>query len=178
MIPSDFCRRWKHSPMIKFRLSSPSAAGLSPATAAALREYGLPGTAEPWLSFMEFAAMDRQVSSAFEMRGLFPVGSLASGSFICIEKKSDRLVIFNPIDPDENWLLNSSLDALFECIFQYDAFIREVNRRNPNYSSDFRIPEGMLSELANKLTACDPDAISSQGFWHCELKALDDSILL
>ncbi len=175
MTPSEFAGQWKRSPIIRFRLSC--ADGLSEITSAALKDYGLPQTAEPWLSFMEFAAMDRQISSSLETKGLFPIGSLANGSFLCIEKTSDRLMIFDPFDPDEEWMLNSSLEALYGCIFLYDAFIEEVNRRNPHYSSDFKIPDGMLNELTRQLTACDPDAISSRGFWYCELKALDDSTL-
>lgn len=177
MTPSEFSGQWKGAPLSRFRLSSPLADGISAATAVALKETGLPQTAEPWLSFMEYIKLDGLTSSQLEKRGLFPIGCLANGSFICIEKKSDRSVIFDPHDPDEDWVLNSSLEALYESIFLYDAFIKDVNRRNPVFSSDFRIPDGMLSELTEKLTACDPDAIHRQGFWHCELKALDDSIL-
>ena len=176
MTPSEFSGKCKGAPLSRFRLSSPLADGLSAATAAALRDYGLPQTAEPWLSFMEYIRIDSQTSSALDKRGLFPVGCLANGSFICIEKKSDRSVIFDPNDPDEDWMLNSSLEALYESIYLFDAFIEEVNKRNPSFSSDFKIPDGMLGDLTQSLTACDPEAINSQGFWHCELKALDDRI--
>ena len=164
MTPSQFSDQWKRSPITRYRLSSPLAEGLSAAAASALREYGLPQTAEPWLSFAEYVRIDSHTSSELDKRGFYPIGSLANGSFICIEKKSGRAVIFDPNDPDEDWVLNSSLEALYESVFLYDAFIEEVNRRNPAFSSDFKIPDGMLSELTRSLTACDPDEIIMSAF--------------
>ena len=119
--------------------------------------------------------VDQHTAAAFEEKELFPVGCLANGSFICIEKPTDRLVIFDGSDPDELWALNSSLASLYESIVLYDQFITEVNRRNPKFASDFRIPHGMLDELRQRLTDCDSESMAAHGFWYCELSALDDS---
>lgn len=177
MNPADFASRWNQSPVIKYKLSSPLCKGLSEASEAFLRESGLPQNAEPWLSFMEIVMTDPDTSSVLEERGLFPVGCLTNGSLICLDKTSDKLIIFDKNDPDELWMLNSSLHALFESLLIYDEFINEVNFRNPDYSSNFKIPDGMLGELRKKLTACDAEAMSNHGFWYCELNALDDSTL-
>ena len=177
MTPEDFAGRWKHSPMIKFSHRPDFRRGLSDASSAALSDHGLPQTADPWLSFMEFVKVDTATASLLEEKMLYPVGCLANGSFICIDKRSDSLIIFDRNDPDDLWTLNSSLEALYESIVIYDEFITEVNRRNPNYSSDFKIPDGMLSELKHRLTICDPEAMNSHGFWYCELSALDDGSL-
>ncbi len=175
MNPADFAARWNQSPVIKYKLSSPLCQGLSETSETFLREFGLPQNAEPWLSFMEIVMTDPVTTSALAERGLFPVGCLANGSLICLDKSSDRLMIFDRNDPDEFWMLNSSLEALLESLLIYDEFINEVNRRNPAYSSDFKIPDGMLGELRNRLTACDAETMRHQGFWYCELNALDDS---
>lgn len=175
MTPEAFKDEWKHSPLVRYPANARFSEGLSEASAAALRDYGLPREAEPWLHFMEFAAVEDAAASLFEERRLFPVGCLANGSFICIEKPTDRLVVMEADDPDDLWILNSSLGALYESMVLYHAFIEEVNRRNPRFASDFRIPHGMLEALREKLTSCDPAAMSGNGFWHYELKALDDS---
>ena len=177
MTPAEFTRKWKHSPVIRFRLTSPLSSGLSRESAAALKDFGLPQSAEPWLSFGEFVKTDAQSEAALIEKELFPVGVLANGSLICIEKRTDRLVIFDRDDPDDLWILNSSLQAFYESAAVFDGFITEVNRRNPKYSSDFRIPEGMLSELGEKLADCDPEAMAAKGYWYCELNVLDDSVI-
>ena len=176
MTPAEFTQKWKHSPIVKFRLPAQASEGLSCCSASVLREYGLPQTAEPWLSFMEFVPTDRL--TPLDAQGLFPIGCLANGSCICIEKQSDRLVIFDPNEPDELWALNSSLEALYESMVIFASFIEEVNRRNPNYNSNFKIPDGMLSELKEKLTACDSEAMAAKGYWYCEIGVLDDSSVM
>ena len=59
----------------------------------------------------------------------------------------------------------------------YNVFIDEVNKRNPRFAADYRIPEGMLGELKRKLTVCDPEAMEAKGYWYCEIKVLDDGTL-
>lgn len=169
MTPAAFTKKWKRSEIIKFDLSSPSAEGLSEVSTEALREYGLPAEAEPWLSFGEGDFADAQ--------GFFPIGRLANGSLLCIEKATDRIVIIDRDDPDDIWILNSSIEALYESLVIFDAFIVEVNRRNPKFATNYKIPEGMLGELKDNLTACDSEAMAAKGYWYCELGVLDDSAL-
>ena len=169
MTPAAFKNNWKRSELNTFDLFSPSADGLSAASTEALKEYGLPSEAEPWLSFGE--------SDPADGKEFYPIGHLANGSQVCIEKATDRIVIIDRDDPDDIWMLNSSLEALYESLVIFDAFIAEVNRRNPRYAANYRIPEGMLGELKDKLTACDPEAMKAKGYWFCELGMLDDSAL-
>lgn len=176
MKAQEFSGRWKQSPLIRFSLANEAAKGLSDATAAALREFGLPKNAEPWLSFMEFLKTDDATAAVLEKHRFYPIGYLANGDLICVDKASDRVMICDHEDPNEAWMLNSSLDALYECIVIFDRFIAEVNRRNPRYASDFKIPDGMLGELEAQLIACDAQAIAEKGFWFCEIQALDDSV--
>ncbi len=175
MTPAEFTQKWKRSPIVKFTLSSPLSSGLSECSVSTLKNFGLPQSAEPWLSFMEFVMTDSFPAADLNERDLFPIGSLANGSFICIEKSSDRVVIFDRDDPEELWVLNRSLQSLYDSIDIFDTFIAEVNRRNPAFSWDFRIPDGMLDELRQKLTGCDPESMEAKGYWYCELGVLDDS---
>ncbi len=169
MTPTEFAEKWNGSPIVQYRLTSPAAEGLPPAATSALREVGLPEHAEPWLTFREYDAADAQA--------YYPVGHLANGSLICVEKVTGRLLIIDRDDPDEIWQLNSSLEALYESLVIYNVFIDEVNKRNPRFAADYRIPEGMLGELKRKLTACDPEAMEAKGYWYCEIKVLDDGTL-
>ena len=169
-----FAQKWKKTPLRRFSLSAPLAAYLNAATADALRTFGLPETAEPWLAFMEFSGTDAPTAAALKELNVFPIGYLPNGDIIVIEKETDRVVILDHENLTDAWLLNTSLEALYESLWLFDRFIAEVNRRNPGYASDFRIPEGMLDDFQADLTACDAEAITSGGFWYNELRALDD----
>ena len=179
MTPADFAKKWERSEINRFKLSSPLAEGLSIASQSALKEYGLPSEAEPWLSFREFDQDDVEefFPAGDATADYFPVGQLANGSLICIDKQTDQIVIIERDAPDDLWILNSSLEALYESLVIFDGFISEVNIRNPRYAIDYKIPEGMLTELKDRLTACDPEAMAAKGYWHCELGVLDDSSL-
>ncbi|MBQ1555201.1 MAG: SUKH-4 family immunity protein [Clostridia bacterium] len=166
MNAQDFRDKWQ-KPLVRYTLASSAAQGLSDDVREMLTRTGLPASAEPWLFFGE----TDQVSHA----AYYPIGQLPNGSVICVETATDRIVIDDGVEGDAPWLLNSSLEALYESIVLYDAFIREVLRRNPRYSVDYKIPEGMLKKLTDDLTACDPDAFVGEGFWFNAVRALDDS---
>jgi hypothetical protein len=173
MTPEEFRAVWKRSPLVQYSLSEKAREGMSRRTVDALTRCGLPQTAEPWLRFTEIDPPDAPLAD----EDLFPIGFLANGSVICVRKSSDEILIADSGDPEEPWPLNSSVEALYGSLVIFDTFIREVNRRNPRFGSDYRIPDGMLGELEDSLAECDPDAMNAGGFWLCELKALDDSTL-
>lgn len=174
MTPQEFAAEWKRSPMVRFSGEELAARGLPDSAVRLLSECGLPRNAEPWLSFVDFSKTDTGDSLLPELSGRLPIGYLAGGSMICLSASDGRVVIVDRDDPDEVWTLNSSLEALYESIALYDEFISEVNRRNPSFASDYRLPEGMLAGLERDLTECDPEAMENQGFWYCEVRALDD----
>jgi hypothetical protein len=176
MNAQEFSNTWG-KPLVKFALTSPAAQGISDASREALTRYGLPASAEPWLQFMEILRTDAHTASELDRLHCFPIGWLPNGDIICLEKSTDRLIICDHEDISYTWPLNSSLEALYESVTLYGAFIAEVNQRNPRYASDFKIPEGMLAALAEKLQACDPDAFAQKGFWLTEIRALDDSVI-
>lgn len=176
MKAQDFSRQWRKSPLVRFALSTPAARGLSESSAVALRECGLPASAEPWLRFMEFIRTDDKTAGALEKLGYYPIGILPNGDIICIDKSSDRVMICDHEDLSYTWILNSSLESLYECLMIFDAFIAEVNRKNPRFASDFKIPDGMLQDFEARLTNCDEQAIALKGFWFTEIQALDDSV--
>ena len=173
MTPEQFTSLWKHSPMTRYAIPADAREGMSESDFRALTDFGLPRDAEPWLHFTAMKTPEGALSG----RGLFPVGSLANGSVICLQNATGQLLIIDSDEPDEPWILNSSLEALYGSIVVFDAFMADVNRRNPRFAADFRIPHGMLGELEDRLTECDPDAMEAGGFWFLELKALDDSTL-
>lgn len=175
MNAQEFSQRWTGSSLIQFALSTPSAQGLSDTSRETLSAFGLPQNAEPWLHFIEFILTDEHTAAALEKLHFYPIGYLANGDIICIDKNTDRVMICDHEEPDYIWILNSSLGALYESILLYADFIAEVNRRNPNFSSDFKIPDGMLAALEDKLKACDSAAFAEKGFWYTEIEALDDS---
>lgn len=166
MNAQDFRNRWQE-PLVQYTLASPAAQGLSDDVREMLTRIGLPASAEPWLFFGE---TDQTSDPAY-----YPIGQLPNGSVICVETATDRIVIDDGTEGEAPWLLNSSLEALYESIILYDAFIREVSRRNPRYSVDYKIPEGMLKKLTDDLTDCDPDGFAGEGFWFNAVRALDDS---
>ena len=67
------------------------------------------------------------------------MGQLANGSLICFDKQTDQIVIIERDAPDDLWILNSSLEALYESLVIFDDFISEVNIRNPRYAIDYKI---------------------------------------
>ncbi len=176
MNAQDFSRQWRKSPLGRFALSTPAAGGLSESSAAALREYGLPVTAEPWLRFMEFLRTDDKTAAALKQLGYYPIGILPNGDIICIDKSSDRVMICDHEDLSYTWILNSSLESLYECLMLFDTFIAEVNRKNPRFASDFKIPDGLLKDFEARLTSCDAQAMALKGFWFTEIQALDDNV--
>lgn len=141
-----------------------------------MHEYGLPTTAEPWLRFMEFQRTDAKTEASLEQLGYYPIGILPNGDIICVDKSSDRIMICDHEDLSYTWILNSSLESLYESLMIFDTFIAEVNRKNPRFASDFKIPDGMLQDFEARLTNCDEQAIALKGFWFTEIQALDDSI--
>lgn len=175
MNPQEFSQAWQGAPLVKFALSTPSAQELSEDARKALSSVGLPQTAEPWLHFMEFVLTDERTAAALEELHFYPIGSLANGDFICIDRATDKIIISDHEDLFYTWTLNSSLHALYESILLFAEFIRQVNVENPNFASDFKIPDGMLAELEQKLKTCDPSAFDEKGFWYTEIEALDDS---
>lgn len=176
MNAQEFSQIWHGAPMIKFALSTASAQGLSAPSSEWISQFGLPKTAEPWLNFMEFVLTDEAFSSQLERLNFYPIGYLANGDIICIDKTSDRIMICDHEDMTYTWILNSSLCAMCESMTIFSKFIDKVNEKNPNFSSDFKIPDGMLAELENDLKTCDSAAYDERGFWFTEIQALDDSI--
>lgn len=175
MNSQEFSRAWQGAPLVKFTLSTPLAQGLSDASREALSAVGLPQTAEPWLHFMEFVLTDERTAAALEKLNFYPIGYLANGDFICIDKATDKIMISDHEDLFYTWILNSSLHALYESMALFAEFIKQVNLKNPNFASDFKIPDGMLAALEEQLKACDGAAFDEKGFWYTEIEALDDS---
>ena len=175
MNASEFSRIWHGAPMVKFALSTASAQGLSADSRESIGRFGLPKTAEPWLNFMEFVLMEENTAAQMEKLNFYPIGYLANGDIICIDKSSDRIMICDHEDMTYVWVLNSSLNTLYESIKIFEEFTEQVNTRNPNFSSDFKIPDGMLADLESRLRACDRAAYDEKGFWFTEIQALDDS---
>ena len=175
MNAQEFARQWKETPLVRFSLTSLTAQGLSEAVREALGQYGLPASAEPWLQFMEIRRTDERTAAALDELQFYPIGYLPNGDLICIDKNTDRIMICDHEEPDYTWPLNSSLEALYESVTLYADFIGEVNRKNPRFASDFKIPDGMLARLEADLKACDPAAFGQKGFWFTEIQALDDN---
>ena len=177
MTPAEFTEYWNKSDkpsLNKFRLTSPLASGLSSACVSALKEYGLPDAAG-WLEFGETNDFSKSVTDALDARNLFPIGRVGASGFICIDKSSGAVVIYDQDDPDELWLMNSSLEQLYESIMICDVFNSGINAQNPDYHRNYKIPDRMLNGLKNKLTECDPVAMAGKSYWCCEVSALDDS---
>ena len=59
--------------------------------------------------------------------------------------------------------------------YQYLNVNSGINAQNPDYHRNYKIPDGMLNGLKNKLTECDPVAMAGKSYWYCEVSALDDS---
>ena len=92
LTPAEFPERWKKvsgATILKYSLSSPLADGLSPSTAAALKEYGLPNVAGSWLEFGEYDYIEPIVSE-LEERNLYPIGRVGFFGLICVDKITDK----------------------------------------------------------------------------------------
>lgn len=177
MISAAFAEEWKsvsEAALTKFELSSPMADGLSAASAAALKEIGLPEVVAAWLEFDETDDYLESVVAVLEEKNMFPIGNIGFSALICIDKNTDKVVRFDTDYPDESEIINSSLKELYESMLLFQSFVAEVKKRNPNYIEDYKIPDGMLGELSEKLTACDPEAMREKGYWYCQVAALDD----
>lgn len=177
MNAQEFTKLWQNdekSPIIKFQLKTDMAAGLSEETASILQNYGLPRTAEPWLSFMEFMIVDDSVSCALKGLNYYPVGYLTNGDIICIDMTTEKLMICDHEDMSYTWMLNASIGSLYESLILFRDFIAEVNEKNHDYSRNFKIPDGMLDALAGKLKNADNESYENEGFWYTEIQALGD----
>lgn len=176
MDAKKFTELWQseNSPLIKFQLKTDMAAGLSELTASILKNHGLPKTAEPWLNFMEFLIVDESVSDVLNGLNYYPIGYLANGDIICIDKADEKLMICDHEDMTYTWMLNSSLGALYDSLVLFRDFITEVNEKNPDYSRNFKIPDGMLDTLARDFKEADKESYENEGFWYTEIQALGD----
>lgn len=174
MNAKEFTELWKDTPMIKFNLETPMTDGLSEAVYSELKEFGLPKTAEPWLSFMEFLLVDEKTAVVLNELNFYPIGYLANGDIICVDKMTNQIMICDHEELTYTWMLNSSLAALYESITVFREFIVRVNQKNPGFARNYKIPDGMLDELAAKLKKCDSESYNNKGFWFTEIQALSE----
>lgn len=174
MNAKEFTELCKDVPMIKFNLKTPMTDGLSKAVAYELKEFGLPETAEPWMSFMEFLLVDEKTAEALNKLNFYPIGYLANGDIICVDKATDKIMICDHEDLTCIWMLNSSLAALYESIAAFRDFIVRVNQKNTDFARNYKIPDGMLDELAAELKNCDSESYRNEGFWFTEIQALSE----
>lgn len=176
MRAEKFAALWQgeKSPLIKFNLNTQMSEGLSESIAAELRKFGLPKTAEPWLNFMEFLMVDEKTATVLNKLNYFPIGYLANGDIICIDKDGGHIMICDHEDLTYTWMLNSSLGALYESIAMFRDFMTDVNNKNPNFTKNFKIPDGMLEKFAEQLKQIDAVSYEDKGFWYTEIQALSD----
>lgn len=174
MNAKKFAELWNDTPMIKFNLNTALSEGLHESAAAELKNFGLPKTAEPWMNFMEFALVDENTERALNDLNFYPIGYLANGDIICIDKATLQIIICDHEDMTYTWMLNSTLDALYSCILEFRDFIACVNEKNPDFARDYKIPNGMIDEFAAKLKKIDSTSYNKKGFWFTEIQALSE----
>lgn len=170
MNAQDFQKVWQGAPLVTF--ASP-AEGLPTAARLALRETGLPSAAEPWLTFMDIRRTDDATAAMLAGNQAYPIGLLPSGAVICMPPDG-RVLILERDAPDDEWLLNSSLEALYESLFLYADFLTALHERCPHYASDLKIPDDLLESLNETLRSCDSAAFDARGFWYNAVQALRD----
>lgn len=176
MKAEKFAALWQDekSPLIKFNLNTQMSDGLNEAIAAELKGFGLPKSAEPWLNFMEFLMVDEATTAALNGLNYFPIGYLANGDIICVDKADGDIMICDHEDLTYTWMLNSSLGALYESIALFRDFMTEVNNKNPDFTKNFKIPDGMLEKFAKQLKKIDTVSYENKGFWYTEIQALSE----
>lgn len=170
MNAQDFQQAWKGEPLVRF--ASPAEA-LPPSARLALHDVGLPSAAEPWLTFMEIRRADKTTAAMLAERQAYPIGLLPNGAVIGI-LPDGRILILERDALDDEWLLNTSLAALYESLFLYADFLATLHECCPNYASDLKIPDDLLTSLTEALRACDSAAFDSHGFWYNAVQALRD----
>lgn len=166
----EFQKAWPGKPLIRFRYP---AEALPFPVRVALREVGLPSAAEPWLTFMEIRRVDKTTAAMLTEKQAYPIGLLPNGAVIGI-LPDGRILILERDAPDDEWLLNTSLAALYESLFLYTDFLAALHERCPNYASDLKIPDDLLASLTEALRACDSAAFDAHGFWYNAVQALRD----
>lgn len=155
----DYTKYWrdKGNAVIKFDYEDVKAATSSTKYAKYLSEYGLPEDAAPYLNFDNSAYKDEEFMLADDFDdpdGYFVIGFTATGNGICIEAESDK-VVWVDSDNGEVYLMNSSLEQLYECMLVYAEFVEKTGE---DYT------EEAINSLEDKLREIDEEALEADKY--------------
>ena len=187
MKATEFTEKWAGEPLICYDGAVLKNYGLRDADIEILSDYGLPESVAPYLNFEEIDAEDIE----YVEKGYFYLGYTGDGDWIGINASSGKiLVISHELDeyadddfPDDDMqeeseecedydyvgftLVNTSLESLYECMLQYQAFLEK------------RLTEGTEAYIENvkalkeKLIEADREAMQREDcFWNEEIKKL------
>ena len=196
MKAKEFTENWTGEPLICYDETALRANGLRDGDIAVLSKYGLPESAAPYLNFEEMDAQDiGYVEAGYYYLGYTGDGDWIgihtdSGKILVIAQDPDEYSDDDFSDDDgqeENeedgegqedeacedydyvvfTLMNTSLEALYECMLRYGGFLQK------------RLPEGtgeyieQVELLREKLREADPEAMQREDcFWNEEIRKL------
>ncbi len=195
MKANEFTEKWTGDPMICYEEAVLKQFKLRDGDIKILSKYGLPESAAPYLNFEEMDAEDiGYVEEGYYYLGYTGDGdwigiNTNSGKILVISHELDEYVGDDITDDDiadddmqeeaeesedcEDYdyvgftLVNTSLDALYECMLYYQAFLQK------------RLTEGTEAYIENvkalkeKLIEADQEAMQREDcFWNEEIKKL------
>lgn len=189
MKAKEFAEKWSGDKLITFDYDIMRGLNLNEKDCEILSKYGLPEGASPYLNFEK---IDMN-SLEFVEEDYFYLGYTGNGDWICINTKSGELIIIEHDDyedddyedgdyEDEQYedeeecedydyegftFLNSSLEALYECLLSYEEFIQKrLKQGTDQYYAE-------VNNLKNVFMNIDKKAMHREdGFWYGELNSL------
>ncbi len=193
MKAKEFTEKWIREPLVCYNETALRAYGLREEDLTILSKYGLPESAAPYLNFEEMNVQD----IGYIEEGYFYLGYTGDGDWIGINTGSGKiLVIAQDLDAydDDDFagddeqeeaaesgeskkcedydyvgftLMNTSLEALYECMLNYSTFLQ---KRLPEGSKEYAANVELLKE---KLIETDLEAMRREDcFWNEEIKKL------
>lgn len=190
MKANEFTEKWTGEQLICYDEAALRDYGLRDNDIAILSKYGLPESAAPYLNFEESDAQE----IGYVEKGYCYLGYTGDGDWIGINASSGKiLVISHELDEyaDDDFsdnniqeeaeeseecedydyvgftLVNTSLEALYECMLHYHTFIqKKLIEGTKEYDTS-------VGKLKEKLMAADPEAMQREDcFWNEEIKKL------
>ena len=198
----EFISKWKKaepdSIFVKYNPQILLQRGVSEDLKHQLSEYGLPESAAPYLNFENIEDM------SFLFCDYYYLGFTENGDWICLSSKNGKvLIIDHEIYGDEEeededyesdvensaedaedvcddedfegiYLLNTSLEKLYDCLLAYRSYVEET--LFDNVKNDCKEYEKLMLQLKKTLTQIDEKAMEDDGFWAMEISSLCEDI--
>ncbi len=183
MTPEQFKLEWETAGdmLCRFYADELQGLGLKSQTVDFLKVAGLPGFAEPFLSFVQND--DDQLNRMRRLRDVYEflgeefekyvlIGWDGVGDPIVVNiEENDAIESLDHESGFSSYYFNSSISTMAECLLVQRNFVDLVDRENgPESYSNSNFTDAQFETLKTGILAVDPDALQDDGFWKVSLE--------